>query len=269
MANKIRAALIGFGGMGHFHASCYAKQKNVELVAICDIDKKKLEQEKEAINLGESGKTDLSRVAKYTSYEEMKAKEQFDMLDICLPGYLGTSQYQSDHCAFLRSIYGEGEAGWLKFMQSCLPVLPSDWGNMGMRDGKARTQLLASKFYTSHTKTDPTPLCPAAYYAANIETATLPKGTFSLGTTEEVFEILDGIKYGTNGSRDADKVNALQNHMGKSAISNGSYLWSCLRLGAGLAWIASGGNGFFYSSLMYSALVVVPVAHLKLSASED
>ena len=88
MAKKIRAALIGFGGMGHFHASCYAKQKNVELVAICDIDKKKLEQEKEAINLGESGKTDLSRVAKYTSYEEMKAKEQFDMLDICLPCYL-------------------------------------------------------------------------------------------------------------------------------------------------------------------------------------
>ena len=70
MAKTIRAALIGFGGMGHFHASCYAKQKNVELVAICDIDKKKLEQEKEAINLGESGKTDLSRVAKYTSYEE-------------------------------------------------------------------------------------------------------------------------------------------------------------------------------------------------------
>ena len=188
---------------------------------------------------------------------------------ICLPGYLGTSQYQSDHCAFLRSIYGEGEAGWLKFMQSCLPVLPSDWGNMGMRDGKARTQLLASKFYTSHKKTDPTPLCSAAYYAANIETATLPKGTFSLATTEEVFEILDGIKYGTNGSRDADKVNALQNRMGKSAISNGSYLWSCLRSSANNAWYANGYVGFFYSVSMYYACVVVPVAHLKLSASED
>lgn len=88
MAKKIRAALIGFGGMGHFHASCYAKQKNVELVAICDIDKKKLEQEKEAINIGESGRTDLSTVAKFTSYEEMIAKVQFDMLDICLPCHL-------------------------------------------------------------------------------------------------------------------------------------------------------------------------------------
>lgn len=88
MAKKIRAALIGFGGMGHFHASSYAKQKNVELVAICDIDKKKLEQEKEEINLGESGKTDLSKIAKFTSYEALKENAQFDMLDICLPCYL-------------------------------------------------------------------------------------------------------------------------------------------------------------------------------------
>ena len=54
---------------------------------------------------------------------------------ICLPGYLGTSTYQSDHCAALRAVYGEGEAGWLKFMESCLPVVPSDFGNMGMDFG--------------------------------------------------------------------------------------------------------------------------------------
>ena len=88
MAKKLKAALIGFGGMGHFHAACYAKQKNVELVAVCDIDKKKFEQDKEKINLGESGKTDLSRIAKYLSYEELVKNEKFDLLDICLPGYL-------------------------------------------------------------------------------------------------------------------------------------------------------------------------------------
>lgn len=88
MAKKLRAALIGFGGMGHFHASCYDKQKSVELVAICDIDRKKLEQEKEKINLGESGKTDLSKVAKYFSYEELVRNARFDMLDICLPCHL-------------------------------------------------------------------------------------------------------------------------------------------------------------------------------------
>ena len=88
MAGKLRAALIGFGGMGHFHASCYAKQKNVELVAICDIDPKTFEQDREKINLGESGKTELDRVAKFHSYEELTRKTQFDLLDICLPCHL-------------------------------------------------------------------------------------------------------------------------------------------------------------------------------------
>ena len=88
MAKKMKAALIGFGGMGHFHASCYAKQKHVELTAICDIDRKKLEQDQAAINLGGSGKTDLSSIAKYSSYQELIRKEDFDLLDICLPCHL-------------------------------------------------------------------------------------------------------------------------------------------------------------------------------------
>ena len=88
MAKKLKAALIGFGGMGHFHANCYPKQKNVELVAICDIDKKKFEVEKEKINIGESEKTDLAGIAKYLSYEELVRKADFDMLDICLPCHL-------------------------------------------------------------------------------------------------------------------------------------------------------------------------------------
>ena len=88
MAKKLRAAMIGFGGIGHFHLSCYPKQKNVELVAICDIDKKKFEVEKEKINIGESEKTDLSGIAKYLSYDELVRKADFDLLDICLPCHL-------------------------------------------------------------------------------------------------------------------------------------------------------------------------------------
>ena len=28
-SKKLKAALIGFGGMGHFHSTCYPKQKNL------------------------------------------------------------------------------------------------------------------------------------------------------------------------------------------------------------------------------------------------
>ena len=88
MAKKLKAALIGFGGMGHFHATQYKKQKNCELVAICDIDKKKFEKLSADINLGNSGDADLSNVCQYLSYEDLIKNEKFDFLDICLPCHL-------------------------------------------------------------------------------------------------------------------------------------------------------------------------------------
>ena len=183
---------------------------------------------------------------------------------ICLPGYLGTSQYQSDHCAALRAVYGEGEAGWLKFMESCLPVYPTDYGNMGQRDGHERTQYLAAQTYVSHKKTTPTILCPAAYYCANVETAILPKGTFHLPTVEEVYELLDGIRYSAAGARNSDPINELQQRMNKAAVSNGSNFWSCSRDSAGSAWGASGSSGSFGYSNFYSSFVVVPLSLYKL-----
>jgi len=185
---------------------------------------------------------------------------------ICKPGYLGTSQYSggADRCADLRAVFGEGEAGWLKFMESCLPILPTDWGNMGMRNGKERTAHLASQTYVSNTQVTPKALCPAADYCANISTSVLPKGTFWLPTTEEVAYLLKGIKYGTINDRNADIVNALQNKMGGSAISNGSYFWSCLRSNTNNAWYAHGSYGFFYGGVMCYANVCVPVSLYEL-----
>ena len=88
MTRKLRAALIGFGGMGHFHATHYKEQKNCELVAICDIDPEKFKKLSAEINLGNSGVADLSKVHQYLSYEELLKNETFDYLDICLPCHL-------------------------------------------------------------------------------------------------------------------------------------------------------------------------------------
>lgn len=87
-AKKLKVALIGFGGMGHFHAVCYRKQKYADLVAICDIDKKKFDESRIKINLGESGDVDLSGIKQCYSYKELKETVDFDVLDICLPGHL-------------------------------------------------------------------------------------------------------------------------------------------------------------------------------------
>ena len=82
---KVRAAILGFGGMGHCHAAQYAKQKNVRLVAVCDIDQKQLETAEMSINLGNTGKTDMSSLNKYLSYGELIKNEALDFIDICLP----------------------------------------------------------------------------------------------------------------------------------------------------------------------------------------
>lgn len=188
---------------------------------------------------------------------------------ICLPGYLGTSAYSGgDQCALLRGIYGEGEEGWLRYMKSMLPVVPTDFGNMGIRDGLERTRVLASKRYSSLTVSDK-PLCPAADYAYTYGTSCLPAGHWHLGTVEDIYDMLDGIMYGTVNDRRADAVNATLLKLGGSAISNGSNLWSCCRYNAYYAWYANGGGGFFISSYMFYGNTVVPVSHLKLSDSED
>lgn len=87
---KLKAAIIGFGGMGHMHASRYKDLKNVELVAICDIDPKKLETDETSLNLGKTGKVNSAALRKYKCYEDLVKGEKgvVDILDICLPAYL-------------------------------------------------------------------------------------------------------------------------------------------------------------------------------------
>lgn len=191
---------------------------------------------------------------------------------VCLPAYLGKSEYRKDgqgnyqdYCALLRSTYGEGEEGWLKFMESCLPVVPTDRGNMGMTDGLERTKILASHKYSSLTKTDQ-PLCPAANYCYQTATQCIPQGNWFMGTTKDVYRLLEGVKYSSHSSsRKSDPLNAALLLIGGSAVSNGSFYWSCLRLSASIAWSAIGNLGIFNYSGMYLSYVSVPLSLIRLA----
>ena len=182
---------------------------------------------------------------------------------ICLPGYLGTSQYSGgDKCALLRSVYGEGEAGWLKFMESCLPVYPTDWGNMGMSADLAAqyTRVMADKRYTSQVKTNE-PMCKAAYYADGLTFQTLPAHSHRLPSTQEMDELLDGVQYNVVNNRNADVLNKTLYKLGGSAISCGSVFWCAFRAYTNNAWNANGNNGFFNNNNMYNSNVSAPVSN--------
>ena len=189
---------------------------------------------------------------------------------ICKPGYLGTSQYQSDHCAALRAIYGEGESGWLKFMASFFPVAPTQYGIMGDKktygDGLTNTYKMAGKSFEKQDGTT-VPSFPAADYCAAVtyNHDLLSRGNWVLPDAELVGSILKTIKYGTSASRNADPVNRALLAIGGSAISNGSLVWSSSRYSTNGAWYANGSSGCFSSGNLYSAYLALPVVLLDVS----
>lgn len=168
---------------------------------------------------------------------------------IALQSYLGAN------CAEIRKAFGEGEQGWLNCMAAYMSVCPTDYGNMGMRDGLARTKLIAS-----YKDTFGNPVASAANYCYNIDTIALPKGNWYLPTVEDLTDLLRIIKYGTNGSVDSDPINKALAAMGGNTISNGSGLWSCCRNSSSGAWRASGSFGFFSDGGLFGGLSAVPVS---------
>ena len=181
---------------------------------------------------------------------------------VCLPGYLGTSQYQGDHCALLRSAYGEGEEGWLRYMKAQTVVAPTDFGVMGIRNGKERTAVLAARKFTLSDGAAQD-LCPAAAYAKTSPDSAVVTDWF-LPTPEHLASILGPVQHGTTASRDADALNRVLAAMGGDAVSNGWNFWSCVRCSGSNAWIASGGGGFLAGSGMYGAYRSLPVSLCRL-----
>ena len=91
---KIRLGLIGLGAMGKGHFNTYVQLMEegfpIELVALCDIDRKKFESTENAdTNLDEfkDSKVDFSSYNCYTKYEEMLEKENLDMVSVVIPTY--------------------------------------------------------------------------------------------------------------------------------------------------------------------------------------
>ena len=89
--DKIKVALIGFGGIARVHNRVYAELIKagypVELVAVCE---KNLERVKCALNfnLGVDNTPLPESVHLYASIDEMIAAEDFSVADICLPTFL-------------------------------------------------------------------------------------------------------------------------------------------------------------------------------------
>lgn len=74
---KLKVGLVGFGGMGGMHFSCYGESESAFVGAICDVRRDFALQK-----LG-----DL-KIPVYTDLDEMLEKEKPDVVDLCTPSYL-------------------------------------------------------------------------------------------------------------------------------------------------------------------------------------
>src|SRR5574344_30535 len=104
-----------------------------------------------------------------TSYNPASDVTAVPFYPVCKPGYLGTSQYQSDHCAYLRNIYGEGESGWLADMHAIEMQENSPFasGKEELRYGDKATETLGDVTYTASDGSTKY-LYPAFHYCKSI-----------------------------------------------------------------------------------------------------
>lgn len=79
MDKKLKIAVIGAGGIASFaHMPGYANMKNVEVVALCDINLEKAKAMAEKYNVPQV----------FENYEDVLELPELDAIDICTPNYL-------------------------------------------------------------------------------------------------------------------------------------------------------------------------------------
>jgi predicted dehydrogenase len=84
----INVGIVGIGFMGMIHYLTYQKLTGVKVVAICELNKKRLAGDWTDIkgNFGPAGQQmDLTGVATFTNLDEMLASTELDLVDVTLP----------------------------------------------------------------------------------------------------------------------------------------------------------------------------------------
>lgn len=69
---KLRAGIVGCGGISRSHAAAYDGLDNIELIAVCDINTNALNNRADEFNVQN----------RYTDYTEMLSQEYLDIVSV-------------------------------------------------------------------------------------------------------------------------------------------------------------------------------------------
>ena len=185
---------------------------------------------------------------------------------VCWPAFAGTSEYQEDHCLWLRQQYCADPAHptieeWEKYIDSLLPVLPCMTGGMkpAFRDGKSFSEKLGSIEYQA-TDGSRKKLFTGVVYCSEFM-----DGQGYLPTPAEFIAAFGNITYGLTGvTRDkADPINRSLYAIGGTGISCAKGAW----LGAMSGFhgnIVTGGSGNFDNQAYCASMTCIPFARIEL-----
>ena len=102
---KVRIGLIGLGFMGTRHFEIYRGMENAEVVALADCDEKKRRGEIASVvgNIGANDRSnlDMTGITAYATAEELIAKADVDVVDICVP--------TENHAKYIVAALGAGK----------------------------------------------------------------------------------------------------------------------------------------------------------------
>lgn len=83
----LKVALVGIGGMGYCHYTCYDNIPGAKLVAVCDV-REDMAKEKILKHAEEKGVSPAATPRVYGDLDKMLANEEIDVVDICTPSYM-------------------------------------------------------------------------------------------------------------------------------------------------------------------------------------
>ncbi len=228
---KLKCGVIGFG--------------------ICNIEKAQ-----------EFFKEDIS----FASFNPSTDIDSIPEFPVCWPAFAGTSQYQSDHCLYLRQMYCKDPVHpaineWEVYIEDNVLVLPGMFAGQSpkWRDGAVLSAYLKGVTYRTKDGTQK-PLYPAVEYCSQFF-----GGKGYLPSMAEQVEYFRNVTYGLAGvTRDkADAINRSLYAIGGDAIAcNRSYLTSG-RYSSIHAWSVSG-NGYLDGRAFFGASLCAPLARIEL-----
>ena len=167
-----------------------------------------------------------------TAYNPSSDLSSVPSYPVCYPAFCGTSQYQDDHCLYLRQRYCKDPnnptfAEWETYIDDITPASPAMIGGFAPK-WRGREVFDNIKDIT-YTATDGTqkPLYPGAYYCSKFF-----DGKGYMPTQYEFYEMFKDLTLGLTGvtNRTADAVNRSLYAIGGNRISAAQTYWTCSRL---------------------------------------